>query len=114
MGMKYVLPLRLIGLAYLLVLFRVHRVTGWELSYEQYHAAHLNEAINLDSGWNKSTKNLLLPFNRTRVPGSEGSREIQRFIIEHFNNTLAGEWAVETQAFEAVSYTHLDVYKRQV
>ncbi|AJP38516.1 ANL_collapsed_G0017150.mRNA.1.CDS.1 [Saccharomyces cerevisiae] len=104
MGMKYVLPLRLIGLAYLLVLFQVHRVTGWELSYEQYHAAHLNEAINLDSGWNKSTKNLLLPFNRTRVPGSEGSREIQRFIIEHFNNTLAGEWAVETQAFEENGY----------
>lgn len=102
--MKYGLILRIIGLAYLLLLFRVCRVMGWELSYEEYHAAHLNEAINLDDDWNKSTKNLLLPFNRTRIPGSKGSREIQRFIIDHFNKTLAGEWVIETQSFEENGY----------
>ncbi|CAI4039297.1 hypothetical protein SMKI_07G2800 [Saccharomyces mikatae IFO 1815] len=102
--MKYGLPLGIIGLAYSVVLFGAQKTFGWELSYEEYHAAHLTEAINLDEDSDKNPKNLLLPFNRTRIPGSEGSRETQQFIIEHFNKTLAGQWAVETQPFKENGY----------
>ncbi|CAI6489633.1 AIS_HP2_G0016340.mRNA.1.CDS.1 [Saccharomyces cerevisiae] len=98
--MKYGSRLQIVCLACVAVLFGAHRALGWELSHEEYHAAHLNELINLEEG----PKNLLLPFNRTRIPGSEGSRDVQRFIIEHFNTTLAGEWAVETQPFEENGY----------
>lgn len=97
--MRYSLSLHAIGLVCALA----RRAIGWELSYEEYHAAHLNEAISLDDS-SSSAGNLLLPFNRTRVPGSEGSREVREFIIEHFNSTLAGEWAVETQPFEENGY----------
>lgn len=106
--MRYSRSLHVVGLVCALVLLGAHRAIGWELSYEEYHAAHLNEAISLDDDGDKpgssSSSNLLLPFNRTRVPGSEGSREVREFIVEHFNSTLAGEWAVETQPFEENGY----------
>lgn len=52
---------------------------------------------------NSSVDNLLLPFNKTRVPGSEGSKEVQDFILDQFRS-MKQDWSVETHSFQENGY----------
>lgn len=46
---------------------------------------------------------LLSPFNKTRVPGSKGSKEVQEFVLDEFKS-MNQNWAVELQNFEENGY----------
>ncbi|CCF57433.1 hypothetical protein KAFR_0C04430 [Kazachstania africana CBS 2517] len=66
-----------------------------------YYNATLSNQLSLTNASNPY--NLLLPFNTTRVVGSEESRSIQNFIIEHFGN-LTNNWELERDSFTENGY----------
>ncbi|CDO92952.1 unnamed protein product [Kluyveromyces dobzhanskii CBS 2104] len=49
------------------------------------------------------TGDLLAPFNKTRVPSSKGSKEVQDFVINEFIS-MNQTWTVELQNFEENGY----------
>lgn len=77
-----------------------------ELSFIEFHKAHLGSALSLKEA---SPRNLLLPFNETRIPGSEGSIRIQNFIKNYFQGNLSEEWTFEEDSFieKGHSFTNL-------
>ncbi|CCC69637.1 hypothetical protein NCAS_0D00560 [Naumovozyma castellii] len=72
---------------------------GSGISFAEYHEENIPLLLGLDST-NKSDGNLLLPFNTTRIPGSNESLAIQQFIVDHFNETLQANWTIEQDRFE--------------
>ncbi|SCW02613.1 LAFE_0F10462g1_1 [Lachancea fermentati] len=66
----------------------------------EFYDATLKTFLSLtDTG----DSNLLLPFNKTRIPGSSGSEDIQKFIISHFK-LLHDDWLIETDPFQENGY----------
>lgn len=53
--------------------------------------------------------NLILPFNRTRIPSSEGSKIVQTFIRDYFKDNLTSQWHAEIDSFEekGLNFTNL-------
>lgn len=72
-------------------------VLAHDLSLSEFHRDNLEPLLSLE----RSVKdNLLLPFNGTRVPGSQESTEIQDFIKDYFSEKLRNEWSLESDSFE--------------
>lgn len=93
---------------YLLVLFLVHFGLCRLSVFDDYHSSHLPVQLTLEND-DDGTKNLLLPYNRTRVPGSKGSQWIQNFIIEHFNDTMMNDWTIELDNFSENNYNYTNL-----
>lgn len=57
---------------------------------------------------NDSDENVILRFNKTRIPGSKESKDVQEFIINYFEK-LDHEWLVDQDSFEenGFSFTNL-------
>ncbi|SCU98009.1 LAFA_0G14840g1_1 [Lachancea sp. 'fantastica'] len=81
--------IKLIQFSYLL------RVTLALLVGRDFYNRTLNSRLNLQSS---DSQNLLLPFNVTRIPGSSGSRDVRKFIENHFKN-LRTHWSYEPDCF---------------
>ncbi|AMD22152.1 HGL188Cp [Eremothecium sinecaudum] len=62
---------------------------------KSYYDSTLEDSMSLIFD---SPRNLILPFNKTRIPGSKNSKSVQRFItsnFEHFNQ----DWKIERDTF---------------
>lgn len=68
-----------------------------ELQYSGYHEEHMKAML----GYDDSSKSVLLPFNRTRVPGSDGSADIRKYIKGFFRDLESEEsyWRMEEDTF---------------
>lgn len=71
-----------------------------------YYNTTLNKQLSLT---NKNKDNLLLPFNRTRIPGSENSQFIQNFIQNFYNDTLNNDWDLEIDNFIQNGYNFTNI-----
>lgn len=75
------------------------------ISYDEFHRDHLPQLLSLT---NDSDENVILRFNKTRIPGSKESKDVQEFIINYFEK-LDHEWLVDQDSFEenGFSFTNL-------
>ncbi|CEP61750.1 uncharacterized protein LALA0_S03e10110g [Lachancea lanzarotensis] len=64
---------------------------------QDFYARTLDSRLSLR---NIDSRNLLLPFNVTRTPGSSGSFEVRKFMENHFEN-LSTHWSFESDCFTA-------------
>lgn len=71
-----------------------------------YYNKTLDQELSLV---NKKKGNVLLPFNITRVPGSEESLLIQNFIQDYYNDTMVNYWDSEIDQFEANGYNFTNI-----
>ncbi|SCV04945.1 LANO_0G14906g1_1 [Lachancea nothofagi CBS 11611] len=62
---------------------------------QRFYESTLNSRLSLA---NNHIKNLLVPFNVTRTPGSTESLKVQNFIEDHFEN-LENDWLFEPNQF---------------
>ncbi|QLQ78427.1 hypothetical protein HG537_0A06740 [Torulaspora globosa] len=80
-----------------IILASIWIVLAQELSFPEFHESNLKIRLSV---WEQNASNLLIPFNGTRLPGSEESKVIQDFIKGHFRDVLNNDWHVETDSFE--------------
>ena len=72
-----------------------------ELIGLNYYESTLSRELSLEENNHDS---LLLPFNKTRIPGSIESEQIQEFLASHFT-ALNGNWSIESDVFEENGFT---------
>lgn len=82
-------------------------------SYEidEYNLDYYNKTLDIQLSLSKNnSKNLLLPFNTTRVPGTIESQMIQDFIHSQFNDSsILNNWDLEIDHFETKSYNFTNI-----
>ncbi|CCH58795.1 hypothetical protein TBLA_0A10160 [Henningerozyma blattae CBS 6284] len=103
----------------LLIFLSVLRAVGAETTdplYLNFHNLYLDESLsltpqNMTCHKNSSSTdisngpNLLLPFNRTRIPSSSGSIYIQNYIKKYYKTNLTSPWNVEIDSFVEKNHT---------
>ena len=85
----------------LVILLWISVVFAENLNFCAYHRDNLRRSLSLGS---PGPDNLLLPFNGTRIPGSQKSIDIQIFIKEFFGEKLSNDWSLEVDSFEEKGY----------
>ncbi|KAL3232309.1 Uncharacterized protein RNJ44_04225 [Nakaseomyces bracarensis] len=80
-------------------------IENYGFRYLDYHLSHLKSELSIDTN-DMSKKNLILPFNTTRVPGSPEALGIQEFIKSKFNMSL---WELEEDNFQEKGYNYTNL-----
>ncbi|AET38436.1 uncharacterized protein Ecym_2736 [Eremothecium cymbalariae DBVPG len=77
----------------------------YQIVGSDYYGSTLDSSMSIS---HNSSNNLILPFNKTRIPGSSNSKEVREFIFRHFDK-LNQKWILETTQFQENGYEFTNI-----